>query len=244
MEYSAYYETKLYPIQNEILKNLKNLELPFYLTGGTALSRGYFNHRYSDDLDLFVNNDSSFLAYTEAAINCFKKAGYLINTDTMTENYVRIYINAGLNGLSKKGLKIDFVNDVAAHFDDIKETPIYYRTDSLRNILSNKYTALYRISVKDVVDICEIAKHYKFSWKDIIKEAEQKEAGIDLKEVSEIFRSFTDTSFLKIHWKKDINLNKLKENISKIACDIMTLGDNSLYNQIKRNKHHDTGYER
>ncbi len=32
----------------------KKLETPFYLTGGTALSRHYFNHRYSDDIVLFV----------------------------------------------------------------------------------------------------------------------------------------------------------------------------------------------
>ena len=54
-EYSDYYETKLYPVQNEVLKNLKNLELPFYLTGGTALSRGYYNHRYSDEFGGFMS---------------------------------------------------------------------------------------------------------------------------------------------------------------------------------------------
>ncbi|HPK45112.1 MAG TPA: nucleotidyl transferase AbiEii/AbiGii toxin family protein, partial [Spirochaetota bacterium] len=37
-----------------MLNCVKNLNLPFYLTGGTALSRGYFNHRYSDDIDLFT----------------------------------------------------------------------------------------------------------------------------------------------------------------------------------------------
>ena len=57
MEYSTYYETKLYPLQDEVLKKLKSLEQPFYLTGGTAVSRGYLHHRYSDALDLFVNND-------------------------------------------------------------------------------------------------------------------------------------------------------------------------------------------
>ena len=33
-------------------KKLKTLNQPFYLTGGTAVSRGYLHHRYSDDLDL------------------------------------------------------------------------------------------------------------------------------------------------------------------------------------------------
>ncbi|MCR4630656.1 MAG: nucleotidyl transferase AbiEii/AbiGii toxin family protein [Treponema sp.] len=88
MEYSNYYETKLYPVQNEVLKNLKDLKLPFYLTGGTALSRGYFNHRYSDDLDFFVNSDSNFLCNTEKAINTLKDAGFKINTENMTDSPV------------------------------------------------------------------------------------------------------------------------------------------------------------
>jgi len=32
----------------------------FYLTGGTALGRFYLNHRYSEDLDFFVNADPEF----------------------------------------------------------------------------------------------------------------------------------------------------------------------------------------
>ena len=51
MEYSSYYETKLYPIQNEVLKNLKSLNLPFYLTGGTAVKIESLHLRYLHDLD-------------------------------------------------------------------------------------------------------------------------------------------------------------------------------------------------
>ncbi|MDR2095073.1 MAG: nucleotidyl transferase AbiEii/AbiGii toxin family protein [Treponema sp.] len=29
----------------------------FFLTGGTALSRAYYPHRYSDDLDFFYADD-------------------------------------------------------------------------------------------------------------------------------------------------------------------------------------------
>lgn len=54
--YMEYYKESLYPFQDRILKSVESLLLPFYLTGGTALSRFYFKHRFSDDLDLFVNN--------------------------------------------------------------------------------------------------------------------------------------------------------------------------------------------
>ena len=55
-----YYRERLYPIQDGVFKIVRDLNLPFYLTGGTALSRFYFNHRYSDDLDFFVNENPNF----------------------------------------------------------------------------------------------------------------------------------------------------------------------------------------
>jgi predicted nucleotidyltransferase component of viral defense system len=47
---------KLYLIQDKFLTWWKTLDLPFYLTGGTALGRFYLNHRYSEDLDFFTDN--------------------------------------------------------------------------------------------------------------------------------------------------------------------------------------------
>ncbi len=41
----------LYPFQDEVLNIINRVETGLYLTGGTAASRGYLDHRYSDDLD-------------------------------------------------------------------------------------------------------------------------------------------------------------------------------------------------
>ena len=49
----TFYQDKLYPFQDKILKILGKADTEFYLTGGTALSRFLLNHRYSDDLDFF-----------------------------------------------------------------------------------------------------------------------------------------------------------------------------------------------
>ena len=59
-ESDAYYEEILYALQNGVLSTLAACEAPFYLTGRTALHRHYFGFRYSDDLDLFVNQDSGY----------------------------------------------------------------------------------------------------------------------------------------------------------------------------------------
>jgi len=65
-----FYLGRLYPMQDRILARLAPIETGFYLTGGTAASRAYLHHRFSDDLDLLVNDDDRFvrLTVTEADI--------------------------------------------------------------------------------------------------------------------------------------------------------------------------------
>lgn len=43
---AKFYEEKLYPLQDGVLSLVKELNIPFYLTGGTALSRDYFEDRH------------------------------------------------------------------------------------------------------------------------------------------------------------------------------------------------------
>ena len=68
--------SKLYAVQDEVLKLVQDENVDFYLTGGTALSRGYLNHRYSDDLDFFINKASDFKLQVERVVGAFKKAGF------------------------------------------------------------------------------------------------------------------------------------------------------------------------
>ena len=59
MDHAHFFDC-LYPLQDEVLGTLSAAETGFYLSGGTAASRGYLQHRFSEDLDLFVNDDPSF----------------------------------------------------------------------------------------------------------------------------------------------------------------------------------------
>lgn len=164
-------------------------------------------------------------------------------SESSSPDFTRIYVNQNLNGLNKNGLKIDFVNDIDVHFGNIQETDVYYRTDCLRNIISNKYTALYRLSVKDVVDICEISKHCAFEWKTIVEEANEKEAGVDLKEVVEIFKSFSDSNLMNVKWTNKPDITELRKNIEQVAQDMILLNPNSLYKKqnIKKVTFNDVG---
>jgi hypothetical protein len=44
------YLRKLYPLQDAVLAAFSATETDFYLTGGTAASRGYLDHRFSWNL--------------------------------------------------------------------------------------------------------------------------------------------------------------------------------------------------
>ena len=44
----TFYFDHLYPLQDRVLGLLREIETGFYLSGGTAASRGYLHHRFSD----------------------------------------------------------------------------------------------------------------------------------------------------------------------------------------------------
>lgn len=68
MTNSSFFLDSLYPFQDEVLKVIRLVDTGFYLTGGTAASRGYLHHRFSDDLDLFVNDNEQFGLWVDRII--------------------------------------------------------------------------------------------------------------------------------------------------------------------------------
>ena len=102
------------------------------------------------------------------------KAG-LIKLDHNSLNKGKAYTQLFVKDteLSEIELKIEFINDVAAHYGAIAHDPVLGRIDSLRNILSNKLTALFRSEPKDVADIHAIAIQKHFNWKNIVTEAKR-----------------------------------------------------------------------
>ncbi len=136
-----YYQNILYPLQDKILKIIAELPVEFYLTGETALSRAYLNHRYSDDLDFFLNNSPSFKSQVNTVINAFQKSDTSFEIAVADEGYARIFVFE-----EEHALKLDFVNDVPFRSGTPEPTKLFERTDNLYNILSNKITALGRYS--------------------------------------------------------------------------------------------------
>ena len=193
----------------------------FFLTGGTALSRAYFNHRYSDDLDFFVNDDDEYIDQVKEVFFKLKEDGFFWdeNIDFVSKQTFTSF-KVGWNK-SDTLLKLDFVNDVASRFGEITETDLFFRTDSIRNILSNKITCLFRFTAKDVADLREIALRTKVDWPQAIHDARHKEAGIEVPIICDILTGMPESEFETILWTKKPTWEEFSSDINRIVKEIM-----------------------
>ncbi len=232
-EYDRFYKEELYPFQDGILSIVQNSGTDFYLTGGTALSRGHYNHRYSDDLDLFVNRSETFQQQVRILLSLLE----IYSADlryTIDYSKVRTFDAYTQVFLEKKSehpfsLKIDLINDSVPNFGEIKTNPILGRIDSERNILSNKLSALFRYEPKDYVDILFIAKHNSFHWPEIIEEAKQKELSLEPTVLHDLFLDFPVNELSHIRWVCEPDFESVKMELSLLGKDIFFGRDNTLF---------------
>jgi len=230
-----YYSKKLYPFQDGIIKIFKKINTPFYLTGGTAINRCYFDLRYSDDLDYFVNADSNYSQYRNIVINALEDYSNENHFKVMTqsiiaeENYTQVYLIQNEHN-EPVHLKIDLINDIAPYFGDIQNNDIFGRVDNYFNIISNKLSAIYRFEPKDIADIWILSKHISFNWKEQFNNAKEKDAGLDVQKISEIIQHFPVDYTEHIKWAVEINKNKFINDLSIIAHDLLMGRNNSLKN--------------
>lgn len=172
---SSFYFSALYPFQDEVLRLVKEAKTGFHLTGGTALSRGYLQHRFSDDLDLFVNFDAHFGEWSNRVVDTFWRLGDWKTEVILREEY---FVRAVL---TREGvaLKVEMVNDVGSRVGDVRDHPVLGRLDSAENILANKLTALIgREESRDLADVWGLCTTLGLSINEAIHGAQSKSSGI------------------------------------------------------------------
>ena len=215
---------RLYQVQVKFLNWWVSLKLPFYLTGGTALGRFYLNHRFSEDLDFFVNSDSNYTKYI-STIRSQISSKFKINFETalFSDDFTRFMIED-----NDVFLKIEFVNDINYRSSDVK--PFKYGfIDTPLNILSNKLTAITgRDEAKDVFDIVTIALNYKFNWMKIFQDAKIK-TSINEIDVEERLSNFPIELLENADWiPVHIDYKKFNNSLKILADDFLLGKDNSL----------------
>ena len=205
------------------MKMVQDQKVDFYLTGGTALSRCYLNHRYSDDLDFFVNEAPDFKKQTEKVVTAIRKGGMQVGIGTASESFLRITVLK-----DEVSLKIDFVNDVIHHYGNFEAAYFFHKIDSWRNILSNKLRAVSRLEPKDIADLLFIAKKFAFEWPDIMEEAKNKDLWVEPINVSRIIKEFPVDLFDSVKWIRPVAQKKLSKELHQMHDDIFYGHSNSL----------------
>ncbi len=215
---------KLYLLQDKFLSWWVTLGLPFYLTGGTALGRFYLNHRFSEDLDFFINANIHYLDYISRLKNKIT-AHFEVNIQQslFSDDFTRFFISE-----NDTWLKIELVNDVD-YYVGKQAAYKYGHIDTPINILSNKLTAIVgRDEPKDIFDIIQLSLNYSFNWPDIFSHAKQK-AVINELDVEQRLVSFPVEWLENVNWlTAPINVEKSRFILNQIADDFLLGKTNSL----------------
>jgi predicted nucleotidyltransferase component of viral defense system len=144
----------------------------FYLTGGTALAAFYLHHRYSEDIDLFSEEEfdlsgiRSFVGKTQKILK-LEKVDY------------RQYYGLHIFELFFPGgnvLKVDFNY---YPFGQIEKSRLAYMNlfpvDSVIDIAANKVqTIATKPRARDFIDLYYIIQKYNYSMNDLLVQARAK----------------------------------------------------------------------
>jgi hypothetical protein len=174
-------------------------------------------------LDFFTTNDPEYTEQVKRILTEINSNGFLVDPGSVIKdvnfNSLKVYKKDDTAGTL---LKLDFVNDMVPHFGELEKTALFDRTDSVRNILSNKLSALFRYAAKDIADIREIALHESFNWTGIIEEAREKEAGLEIPLICEILSGMPEEEFNNVKWKDAVTWPDFKKDIEKIVFDMIS----------------------
>jgi predicted nucleotidyltransferase component of viral defense system len=172
----------VYALQDRVLESLSTTDTKFYLTGGTCINRFFLEKRYSDDLDLFTNDNALYREDGRRLMRSLSAAGLPADIRVDTRDFMRLTIDSKL--------QVDLVNDRVFHFGSITITDKGYPLDNPRNVCANKLTALVgRDEPKDVFDLYVLSCYAGFDWKEILEIASIK-AAIDREILEYRLKSF------------------------------------------------------
>lgn len=154
-----YYEKRLYPLQDLVLSKTPALD-GLVLSGGTALSRFLFRHRYSDDLDFYFYGQDSLSSHKtfETNIRQFRQklvhAGLDVSVQEESDHFLQWLIKSPN---VEHPLKVELIFELRSSLGSYENHGPFFR-DSLENLAINKVSTLIgRNLVRDVLDLQAIS---------------------------------------------------------------------------------------
>jgi len=218
---------ELYPFQDEILTLIDGSGFLFYLGGGTALSRFYYNHRYSDDLDFFTLEGVDFIGSVQELQEKLEDNGYQVSIFGFSQNFARFSIT-GAGKFPGLQLKTDFIQPrQGAHIGEFKSASLFSRIDNPENILAEKLSYIHKKFPKDIADIWVICRNLSFHWEEVLAETTRKRT-VDPLFIAEILSRFPARELDHVSWIKPIRVEDFERDREIIIKNIITKEHNQL----------------
>ncbi len=158
--------------QKALLNELSSQDFirDFYLTGGTALAAFYLNHRYSEDLDFFTQEENIDLLTLTTVLESLKQKLAIQKIDFQKS------LNRNLFFVTIEGqtTKIEFTY---FPFGSIEKGPTENKlaVDSLLDIAVNKVFTIYQQPrARDFVDLFFIVREKNYTFAELIAKAKIK----------------------------------------------------------------------
>jgi hypothetical protein len=146
-------ESRLSPLQRDLLEAFFARSSDFHLTGGAALAGFYLGHRTTEDLDLFTPHErleEGVLALKEAA----SSLGASLEGVRLRPTFRRYLVRRG-----NESVLVDLVHDPLPQGRADKPLHGRIRVDPPAEILANKLCALLsRSEIRDLVDVLELER--------------------------------------------------------------------------------------
>lgn len=186
------------------------------MTGGTALSQFYLQHRYSEDLDFFTNQQgiirNTVYEFERALIDKGIQLRIIRSFDTFAECSAEF---------QDEVVKIDFAYDSPYRLQEVVFQPEFgIFSDNFIDIACNKLSALFdRFESKDFVDIYFIHKE-KISLDELIPLAQQKHIGLDEYWLARAMFTAKDIVFLP-RMIKPVSISELQEFFLQYARQLV-----------------------
>lgn len=212
-EHRKFYDEFLYPWQDEIFALIKSQK--FYLTGGTCLSRFYYQHRYSDDLDFFFDGINYTKEEFEVEVRVIiseigKRYKYHLRIDS--EFFKQLFVIK-----ESKELKIDFVFEPIKSIGTRTHNGIFL-VDNKENLVANKLSTIYnRKTSKDYIDLFYLLQ--EFNLEEVIIWAEEKMVPLDYE--STILCLIDGTFEGDVFLIKEIQQDKFADFTKKLVNELL-----------------------
>lgn len=205
----------LTPLKKDFLLAFFSMTQDFYLTGGSALSIFYLDHRRSYDLDLFTLKEINWPTVEDVFVLTCQQIGASGGIISSSPMFRRYKIDR-----DSQSEVVDFVVEITPQIEPEKNVFGDIAVDTFTEIGINKICSLAgRSEVKDLIDLYYLAKEKHFNVCAAIPLAQRKEGGISPAVFSWVLAEM-DIDELPLEMIKETSVEEIRKFKEGLAMQI------------------------